>query len=516
MEFIAAWLVPVAVGGTIGLFTNWLAIKMLFRPLREIRLLGIRVPFTPGILPREKARLALSVGDTVAKELLTPETLRSRLDDPVLRARLEAVIGAALEGLASRDAGEVMGSASVESLRRDLVASTFSDSLKSLASGEAFRHALGAALAEASRRAFDVKLGDILPPEAARALGEKIAEGAGAEGTARFAASMVDSLYDSPAGGSAGGFGRAPSLIPASAVEPILGLVSRSLYTAAVPLLEKILADPSLRKEMERRAVGLVRRAVGRLGPVQRLIVVAANYEQSIADTMPETIEDISSAISGLLRDPSMPERILASVKAGFASPSGGALSSLVSREALKETLAETLSRLSSNSAELARSAEYRAVLISGRRLGDLAPGVESLTADIAVRVSGRLSALLGGEGAAHPVFAGLAERFLGDFSASLRGTDLGTALGIGPDARRALAADLAGKAMGILVAQTERIVEAIDVKAMVVARIEALDMREVERIILSVVDRELYWITVLGGILGAVIGLIQAALFAL
>jgi uncharacterized membrane protein YheB (UPF0754 family) len=52
---------------------------MLFRPLSEKRIFGIRLPFTPGILPRQRGRLAQSIGAMVERELLTAEIVRQRL-----------------------------------------------------------------------------------------------------------------------------------------------------------------------------------------------------------------------------------------------------------------------------------------------------------------------------------------------------------------------------------------------------------------------------------------------------
>jgi uncharacterized membrane protein YheB (UPF0754 family) len=73
------FLIPPAVGAVIGFITNAIAIKMLFRPLNPIRIFGIRLPFTPGILPRQRKKLALSIGAMVERELLTAEVLRNRL-----------------------------------------------------------------------------------------------------------------------------------------------------------------------------------------------------------------------------------------------------------------------------------------------------------------------------------------------------------------------------------------------------------------------------------------------------
>ena len=72
------YIIPMIVGSIIGYITNWLAIKMLFRPHEEKRILGIRLPFTPGMIPKERGRIAKSVGDTVEDYLLTPEKIFCR------------------------------------------------------------------------------------------------------------------------------------------------------------------------------------------------------------------------------------------------------------------------------------------------------------------------------------------------------------------------------------------------------------------------------------------------------
>jgi len=63
-------------GGIIGYFTNDIAIKMLFRPYRAIYIGGRRVPFTPGLIPRNQERLAKNISDTIMGSLLTPDELQ--------------------------------------------------------------------------------------------------------------------------------------------------------------------------------------------------------------------------------------------------------------------------------------------------------------------------------------------------------------------------------------------------------------------------------------------------------
>lgn len=59
------WIVPPLIGAVIGYITNYIAIKMLFRPLTPKMIFGRRVPFTPGIIPRRKAQLADALGKAV-------------------------------------------------------------------------------------------------------------------------------------------------------------------------------------------------------------------------------------------------------------------------------------------------------------------------------------------------------------------------------------------------------------------------------------------------------------------
>lgn len=78
MDLSTVWLFvgPPVVGGIIGYFTNDIAIKMLFRPYRSLYLGKQKLPFTPGLIPRNQARLAKRISDTIMGSLLTPEELQ--------------------------------------------------------------------------------------------------------------------------------------------------------------------------------------------------------------------------------------------------------------------------------------------------------------------------------------------------------------------------------------------------------------------------------------------------------
>ena len=71
---VVPWLVFPTVGAAIGYGTNWLAVKMLFRPREPRAVLGLQVQ---GLVPRRRSELAESVARTVEQELLSKDDIRS-------------------------------------------------------------------------------------------------------------------------------------------------------------------------------------------------------------------------------------------------------------------------------------------------------------------------------------------------------------------------------------------------------------------------------------------------------
>lgn len=69
----------VVIGAAIGGMTNYIAIKMLFRPYNAIYIGDWRLPFTPGLIPKRRNELAVQLGNIVVNHLLTPESIEKKL-----------------------------------------------------------------------------------------------------------------------------------------------------------------------------------------------------------------------------------------------------------------------------------------------------------------------------------------------------------------------------------------------------------------------------------------------------
>jgi uncharacterized membrane protein YheB (UPF0754 family) len=101
-------MVPPVVGAIIGFVTNVVAIRMLFRPLKEVRIFGIRIPFTPGILPKQRYRLAQNIGGMVERELLTAEIIRKRLAREDVRIKIKNTLSVFTEKILDKTPGELL------------------------------------------------------------------------------------------------------------------------------------------------------------------------------------------------------------------------------------------------------------------------------------------------------------------------------------------------------------------------------------------------------------------------
>ena len=87
-----AWITAPVIGGLIGLITNSLAIKMLFRPHRAIYIGRFHVPFTPGLIPKEKERIASAIGEVISKYLLDDATIQKAICDPKIKEKVAAFL----------------------------------------------------------------------------------------------------------------------------------------------------------------------------------------------------------------------------------------------------------------------------------------------------------------------------------------------------------------------------------------------------------------------------------------
>ncbi|MBW4568577.1 MAG: DUF445 domain-containing protein [Tolypothrix carrinoi HA7290-LM1] len=183
MDWSHLWLYvsPPVVGGIIGYFTNDIAIKMLFRPYRALYIGTKRVPFTPGLIPRNQERLAKNISNTIMGSLLTPEELQKLARRLLQTERVQSGILWLLQMAIEQIQGDKQHKSTkiVAGILRDLLGESLPRLLKVLARQEDFLETqinqifdqilLEFQLSEEqSTRLADWLLQVVLPPDAIR------------------------------------------------------------------------------------------------------------------------------------------------------------------------------------------------------------------------------------------------------------------------------------------------------------------------------------------------------------
>ncbi len=142
------WIAVPLLGGVIGYVTNYLAVRMIFRPIRPVNVLGFRVQ---GVIGRRQAELAASIGRVVGEHLIGHDDIVRGLQ----KVDLEGLIRGALDRTLERKRDQLK---SIPLLGGFLTPQRIADLRDSIAASIAKdREALYEKLEEALEQGLDVR-----------------------------------------------------------------------------------------------------------------------------------------------------------------------------------------------------------------------------------------------------------------------------------------------------------------------------------------------------------------------
>lgn len=82
MNTVGLIIFMVVTGSLIAGFTNMLAIRMLFRPYEAKYIFGIKLPFSPGVIPSRRSEASTKLGKIITGHLLTPDVFINKVKSP--------------------------------------------------------------------------------------------------------------------------------------------------------------------------------------------------------------------------------------------------------------------------------------------------------------------------------------------------------------------------------------------------------------------------------------------------
>ena len=522
---VLPWILPPLLGAIIGYVTNRIAIKMLFRPLTPKRLFGVHIPLTPGVIPRNRYDLARTIARMVSEQLLSPQALNEQLDTPEFRRNLEAWIRDRRHALMQTQVGRPHPNPPPEG------EGTFSGA--DTRNGD-------------EQQPLDIILEELLAtflasPQCARMVeslaeqvtrdvgGKRVSDITSAEQLTDFVHENVLPVLRNPELGNTASElvsnwirdqlnqnKRMREYLTPQNLEAVQGLIRNNLPTATW-LVFNWMRQPDMSQKLVQIGQDWVEDTVRSQGMLTRAILsISGKKEEAIRD-MPNIISRLIDEAERSLSAPDMQDLIAEAVGITIERISGRRIKWLIgSNEETIYWMADRATRgaftaLSETSRASVREAANRfyevnsnstLVEMAERTLGVNTAVVSEMTASMmlnyltAPETPGKIT--------------GLARSFGDNGGGEDSAVTLGDLIPLSDEAGQRLDEYLSDQVIGFLSDQLPELSRIIDVETLVTNRIDSFEVRDVEKLVMSISGKHLRWINWFGAGLGAMIGLIQ------
>ena len=518
---VLPWMLPPLLGAIIGYVTNRIAIKMLFRPLNPKRFLGIRVPLTPGVIPRNRFDLARTIGRMVSEQLLSPQALKEQLDSPEFRGSLKGWIGERRRDLMQRPIGLSSENGASEATDRGSQAETaFPEELLEELLAAFLKSPQCAVMAQSLAQQVTEGIG-----------GKRISDITSADDLTRFVhGNVLPAFRNEELSNTASEFvsnwireqfshnKRLKEYLTPENLEAVQGLIRNNLPTATW-LIFNWLRQPDISQKLVNIGQELVEDTISHQGLMTRVILSLSGKKEEAIRDMPNIIGKVIDDAEQALNSPEM--RALIGDAVGVALDRISArrikwligsnehtiywMADRVTRHAFT-AVAETPQVSVREAAERFYEKNSNATLgeFAERTLGVRTAAVSGLTANLMIGY------LNNPDTPRH--ITSLARRMgsNGDGDGESSTVTLEELIPLCDETGELLDEYLAGQLIGFLGDQMPELSRIIDVEALVVNRIDNFDVKDVEQLVMDISGKHLRWINWFGAGLGSIIGLIQ------
>jgi len=520
MELLS-WALPPIIGALIGYITNDIAIKMLFRPLRPYYIGRLRIPFTPGIIPRQREKLAESIGVMVSRELITEDAIRRQIAGEAFRNNLNRKIGELTALILETPLNRLVSvlSSRKEEKKKDLElpADTMliQDVLSSFFRSEAFFNGLESSISLAMVSFLQVRI-EVLAGKDGERLFDFLSSNIHLDGLREPVKKISGDLVIEGIRSKTG----LDKLLGPQTIDGILHALNR-MYPALAGELLSFLKTPHIHATLERRGRTVLRKLISRMNSLQRLFIVAGQYDRNLEEQMEEIVDDVLLQLEQAVADEQTRDKIFETLRSWLLRLSTRSVADVASiwGETLPDDVRRGVDSLfdileTSKVREGARSLLIRSIARYGEtRIGELlgamtGAGSEELCRNIAVWIAGLIKKVENEAGTTLHFFqqllSALSEEGARSASEILRLED---------GHRERINAALYRLVLGVIDTQVPSILESVDVNTLVVQKINSLDIEKVEELILIVIRTHLRWIILFGALLGFSIGAVQVVL---
>jgi len=514
------------IGAFIGYLTNKIAIRMLFRPLEPWHLFGVQVPMTPGVIPAKRYALAENIGEMVGRHLLTSKDIGAAISEEPFQEHMAALVDRKVQEFLKQDLGSLPTvvprrfkayfKVGVNTLKYQL-----GEGVNRYLASDAFEAKLTASIDSRLEALADRELNALLAPENRRKVYLFVDEVLrdllqSSQTEAWLGDYLAASLRQSAAKGRTLG-----DLAPVQLADLVRGLI-RDHGASLLQGLGAQLAEPTLRAQVVKGILGGVDHFLDSMGPVgamARGFLERDTLEQKVVAYLEEKEEDLAAWLSNPEVQSRMTAVLVESVDGLLQKPLSELLAGVdearldsICRDCAVQLLAVFRSEGTSIGMSALLHVGMEDLLDGGRRsLGDL--GRQFFPGDNGAKIRETLV------GECIALFrSGKTERLVNDLLKSMVDALLARPIGmlynlVPHGIRRAVNDSIVLAANRMLLQEVPGVVDSLNLKRMVTEKVNSLDLLQLERLLLSIMEEQFKYINLFGAILGFFLGLVNLVL---
>ncbi|MFO7765346.1 MAG: DUF445 family protein [Pelovirga sp.] len=307
------YLLPPLLGALIGYVTNYIAIRMLFRPLTPWRVAGLRVPLTPGIIPARRAELARRMGEMVGDHLLTADDVGQALNKETIRLELRMAVTEKLGRLLDHHSGPLVSLVPAHFKTRfdeivQLGQNRLAASVLNYLASDRFEEQLRSFLHEQGEQLLARDLNSLLTPERNHAWQAHLDERYTRFFQSPATSALVGGAVDRKVAQLLASQRPLREHLPNELVEVLLAQVEKELP----PLIEKfgdMFQDPAFRAQLVKKGKKSIDSFLDSLSGLAGLLSGFVDLKKLYAK-IPEFLDRAGDEIAGWLRQPRTREQL--------------------------------------------------------------------------------------------------------------------------------------------------------------------------------------------------------------
>ncbi len=302
-------------GALAGGLTNAVAIWMLFHPYEPK---GVKLFKLHGAIPKNKPRLAKTIGRTVGQRLLTSDDLARQLSAPAIRQAFEDAVTAFVRSMLETERGSLRETLPAGLLTEiegviDQVGTIVTDRVTEYAATDGFQETVTSFLTRATEEVRDRPIGALLTEARRTAIRARVEQWIGEATQSPELDRVIEGWINRKIVDLAGDHTPLIERLPAGLVAAVEKEIADSL-PKIIDRVASVLGDPASRRRVQRALHDLFQRFVRDLMLHERIVARLVVTENTVARLLDKFEQDGADQVVEVLRQPEMRSQVAKNV----------------------------------------------------------------------------------------------------------------------------------------------------------------------------------------------------------